>query len=496
MSFNAGTYGSYRRRQLTYRERKKLLPFVFAIIAGILAMNLLGSLSYQVSALRLSFSAKFAWPGITSLSIPPIGNINAATHWLPVQIKVALENIDLDILRSIILANEQGAGEAVVNAIYSEGQRILFFFCLKLVLIAGLGSAFGVILLRQTSLRQIISGFFIGVLLTTALLGGIYLTYDLNAFNHPEYEGIVEAAPWMINLIQESILKVDQLGEQVQALATNLYGAFQQIENLTTIGSLDADLTVLHVSDIHNNPIAYDFARQVVASFPVDFIIDTGDLTDWGTALEAEIVNRIADLDVKYVFVSGNHESPDVLQRLQELEQVIIIDDHERTVHGLRIAGVGDLSADDYSPQVVPLTDLADLAKAINQHYQAVLDPPDIFLVHNHRVAAAIEPNIFPVVLFGHNHRQSINIVENTVYVNAGTTGAAGIRGLQSKEPTPFSLALLHFALDESTNKYSLIAVDGINVQGLSSSFSLERIFINSDRRNNIDDVETINEIQ
>ena len=61
-------------------------------------MNLLGSLSYQVSALRLSFSAKFAWPGITSLSIPPIGNINAATHWLPVQIKVAL-NIDLDILR-------------------------------------------------------------------------------------------------------------------------------------------------------------------------------------------------------------------------------------------------------------------------------------------------------------------------------------------------------------------------------------------------------------
>ena len=138
------------------------------------------------------------------------------------------------------------------------------------MLIAGLGSAFGVILLRQTSLRQIISGFFIGVLLTTALLGGIYLTYDLNAFNHPEYEGIVEAAPWMINLIQESILKVDQLGEQVQALATNLYGAFQQIENLTTIGSLDADLTVLHVSDIHNNPIAYDFARQVVASFPVD----------------------------------------------------------------------------------------------------------------------------------------------------------------------------------------------------------------------------------
>ena len=102
---------------------------------------------------------------------------------------------------------------------------------------------------------------------------------------------------------------------------------------------------------------------------------------------------------MKYVFVSGNHESPDVLQRLQELEQVIIIDDHERTVHGLRIAGVGDLSADDYSPQVVPLTDLADLAKAINQHYQAVLDPPDIFLVHNHRVAAAIEPNIFPVVL-------------------------------------------------------------------------------------------------
>ena len=88
---------------------------------------------------------------------------------------------------------------------------------------------------------------------------------------------------------------MDQLGDQIQSLAANLYTVFNQIENLKNVGVLTSDLNILHVSDIHNHPVAYDFIGQVVATFPIDVIIDTGDLTDWGTPLEAEMSARLSN---------------------------------------------------------------------------------------------------------------------------------------------------------------------------------------------------------
>ena len=53
-----------------------------------------------------------------------------------------------------------------------------------------------------------------------------------------------------------------------------------------------------------------------------DLIIDTGDLTDWGTPLEAEIITRIEELAIPYLFAAGNHEAPDVLARLGQTSNV------------------------------------------------------------------------------------------------------------------------------------------------------------------------------
>ena len=61
---------------------------------------------------------------------------------------------------------------------------------------------------------------------------------------------------------------------------------------------------------------------------------------------------------------------------------------------------------------------------------------PDIFGVHNNRIALAIEPGVFPVILFGHNHVLEVVQKEETMYINAGTTGASGIRGFQARTPT------------------------------------------------------------
>lgn len=49
------------------------------------------------------------------------------------------------------------------------------------------------------------------------------------------------------------------------------------------------------------------------------------------------------------------------------------------------------------------------------------------------------------------------------MYSNAGTTGAAGIRGFQAKEPLPYSLSLLYFVRSED-GSLRLEAVDGVHV--------------------------------
>ena len=102
----------------------------------------------------------------------------------------------------------------------------------------------------------------------------------------------------------QALDQVEELGERVQTLARDLYTVLQDLETLGPLGLVNADILALHVSDIHNNPVAYNFAKQVIDSFPVDFVMDTGDITDWGTALEAEITAPL-----------GNWKSPICLFR-------------------------------------------------------------------------------------------------------------------------------------------------------------------------------------
>jgi predicted phosphodiesterase len=300
---------------------------------------------------------------------------------------------------------------------------------------------------------------------------------------------MIQAAPWVLSMAWEAFDQVEELGSRVQALAGNLYSLLQEVENLGPLGLVQADVTVLHVSDIHNNPVAYNFAKQVVDSFPVDFIMDTGDLTDWGTALEMEIAKRIEDVRLPYLFVTGNHDSPEVLKKLSAIANAVLISQEETAVAGLRIAGTGDLVADSFLATPASPAENTAYARELNKRWSEVEERPDIFMVHNHLVAEALEPGLFPVVAYGHTHAWGVKERDGTVYSNAGTTGAAGIRGFQAREPLPYSLSLLYFSRDEG-GRLRLQAVDGVHVTGLGTSFSLHRTFVQS--RNSDDSVEVV----
>ncbi|NLJ80669.1 MAG: hypothetical protein GX335_06575 [Firmicutes bacterium] len=480
-------------KRKTTKDRRKHLPVLFVFLGAVLFVNLFSSTNYHSFSLGFNLELKLGYQGYTRLVLPPIGEIRAKTHWFPARLSAELKSVDLGLLRKTVFVAPE-SNQVLQKVLEDIAWKALILFGTKLVLLGAGGALFGLWLSGRRKVKQFLWAAGAGLVLILVVAAGIFWSYDLDAFENPEYEGIIEAAPWVLNMVWEALDRVEELGERIQVLAQNLYSALNSLENLGPLGFPDADLVVLHVSDIHNNPIAYDFAKQVIESFPVNFVLDTGDLTDWGTALEAEITTRIKALNLPYLFTSGNHDSPEVLERLAQIPNAVIVEGREQILNGLRIVGMGDLVADRYLPEPAPLGELKAKAVEINEKWSQIESRPHIFMIHNHRIAKAIEPGLFPVVVYGHTHILEMQQIDSTVYINAGTTGAAGIRGFQSKEPLPYSLSLLYFVYDEEGVPV-LIAVDGVHVAGLGLSFSLQRTFIRP-RRNPDNGVEILSGIQ
>ena len=174
-------------------------------------------------------------------------------------------------------------------------------------------------------------------------------------------------------------------------------------------------------------------------------VIDTGDITDFGTEIETSLANPIAEFEIPYIFIPGNHDSPGVIARLQQLDNVIVLEAGQIEVLGLRIAGIADPSAGDSGMVVAAENVLDEYARQLEGLLQTSDRPPHIIAAHHPRIASYFLRRV-PVVLTGHLHRYEISEQGGSVMINAGTTGAAGIRGLQTGQEVPYSLVLLHFA--------------------------------------------------
>jgi len=81
-------------------------------------------------------------------------------------------------------------------------------------------------------------------------------------------------------------------------------------------------LTDLHISVRHPGSRQHldQLARQIIREKP-DFLLDTGDITDYADAGSAEIYkkhifNPIREAGIPFRYVSGNHDNPDVLARV------------------------------------------------------------------------------------------------------------------------------------------------------------------------------------
>ncbi|KJS23421.1 MAG: hypothetical protein VR72_00945 [Clostridiaceae bacterium BRH_c20a] len=448
---------------------------LLSLIGSLLFISFFGQMSFNFEALEFEIALQIFDHGFTDFKIPPIGTVRAKTHIAPLKLTVSLQNIDIKLLQSLLESNPDK--DKVLQNFEEHISNIGRVYLLRLFILALIGGMAGSLLYERKKWKPVVCGLLVGLMIYLVLIIGTFATYDVKSFENPEYHGALEAAPWMIGLAEQAFVKLDTLSEQLEVMAQNFYVLFERVNSMQTLSSSEGTLKVLHVSDYHNNQAALKFVNQVVKSFNVDFVIDTGDFTDFATPIEAQLLDFLKEIPVPYVYIAGNHDSPSIIKKLKQYPQVKVISEGIISIKGLNILGIHDPAS--LSDQVTP-PDMQMISlyqnKLIDLWKNAKENPPHILAVHNFKIGKILVGKV-PIILHGHDHEFKMYKEESTLIIDAGTTGAAGIRGLQATKEIPYTLALLHF--QNINGNFNLTAVDTIKVYNLQSGFILERSLIN-----------------
>ena len=182
-------------------------------------------------------------------------------------------------------------------------------------------------------------------------------TWNPAALAEPRYTGLLSSAPSVVGSAETIVTDFSRYGDQLAQIVRNVSGIYTATSTLPLLPADDV-VKVLHVSDLHLAPQAWDLIRTVSTQYDVDVVVDSGDITDHGSAAENRYVEEIRHLDVPYLWVRGNHDSPATERAMRRLRNVTVLDGRPKEVAGLTFLGAGD-------PTFTPDKSLANSAEQV-----------------------------------------------------------------------------------------------------------------------------------
>ena len=285
---------------------RRLAPVLLACLVGLagawLGMALFGHETVPIGPFRVELDVGFG-KGETELGLPPFGALTADTHLSPLHVSATLEDVGVRRLTDVV--NQEGI-DGLVNDVEVDAHASVRTMAWRILLVATLGGLALAAVVYRGRWRLVAAG---GL---TALLGvalcEVFLlaTFTPEAFSEPTYSGSLALAPQLIGPVQDARGKIEDLRAGLEQIVDGTVRAYTTLQP-TPLAS-DA-IRVLHISDIHASPLGMEFAQEVARGFDVDFVIDTGDLTSFGTPIENLITTEIPAFGRPYVFIRGSHDS-------------------------------------------------------------------------------------------------------------------------------------------------------------------------------------------
>jgi predicted MPP superfamily phosphohydrolase len=343
--------------------------------------------------------------------------------------------------------------------------------------------------------RRVLQGTGVAAGLLLLIAGTTAATANMAALEQPRFTGLLSRAPYVAGESETTLARLESYRSGLADFVRSVTALYAAADRVPVMAGQGKTVTVLHVSDIHLNPLGFDVAQRLVDQFHVNAVVDTGDVTTWGTDIESSTLSRIADLGVPYVFVRGNHDSLVTQAAVAAQPNAVVLDGGVARVAGLTFAGVGD---PEFTPEEGPGAGgeprrervgdaVTRLAGVISQYDRThPQQPVDVALVHDPSNLDAVMGEV-PLVLAGHYHRRIVRLdASGTRVMVEGSTGgagitAAGLRRLGEGEPLALSATLLHFAAD-GPHAGRLTAYDQVTVGGLGlTSVTIERTVVDPD---------------
>ncbi|MBX6722457.1 MAG: metallophosphoesterase [Dactylosporangium sp.] len=469
------------------RRAAAVLSITTVAVVGIVLGTLIGArTTSDVGPFSAELQITPSLTGGADVQIPPLGSLALDSHDGPAHVSLKLGNLDQGRTQALV-ADPEGIVRASDTAV-QDVETGLTRLALR-TLAATLLGALALAALVFRNLRRVAITGALALGLTAASLGVAVGTFRPTAIQEPRYEGLLVNAPAVVGEAQRIADRYDEYRAQLQRLVRNVSRLYTTVSTLPVFEPDPSTTRVLHVSDLHLNPSAWSIIDSVVDQFDIDVVVDTGDITDWGTQQEASrYVSSIAALDVPYVYIRGNHDSAIVSAAVAQQPNAIVLENEVRSAAGLTFAGISDprFTPDKETAPATPaesqktmeqvLGTGGRLAETIQRSGQQV----DVAMVHDPASADGLAGHV-PVVLAGHTHARdvrtlSVNGEPPTLLMVEGSTGGAGLRGLEHEEPTPLTLSVLYF--DETR---TLQAYDDIRVGGTGLAMvTLERHVISS----------------
>jgi predicted phosphodiesterase len=454
--------------------RKKLLAaFAVGAIASFAGLSLVPAASSRLgpSTVRVR-----AYPGLgnTELRIAPLGSVTARTQKSPITLEMALQEVHVEQLGP--LATTPEGREKLQYDVENDLRPLIIRSALQLGLgMIAIGIIAGALFFRR-ELRPSIAAGTGALIVTVGVLVSVASTYDIDGFREPRFTGSLQRARGVIDALQQNVGLLDQARTRYEVASR------RAADLLTLLAKPNEDpftetTAILHVSDIHGNPIGLDVADELATEFDVDAIVDTGDLAsstlDTGelsrlTAfIEGPLITKIGQLPAPYIFVAGNHDSFELRNALRTAENIEYLDGDSAFVGGIELFGWADPT---YSPEDVDASDKAEVRlEEAPDVAAAVADAaPDVLLVHDPRLASESFGEV-PLILAGHMHARSFEQEGTTTILTVGSTGATGLNSFTVEADRPYEAEIIYFEGDVP------VAMDYITVGALGSEFQLER---------------------
>lgn len=445
-----------------------------ALTGAVVAVLLFARISAPIGPFDATLSIR-PGSGGAEVAVPPLGSLAVDVLDGPLRLDVQLERVDQ--VRAQALASDPVRLAGVVDRVTADLQDAVVRLVVITVVVAVLGAALVSWLVLRRRREPLIAAGLTGALLVG--IGGVgAATWRPEALSSPTYTGLLVNANSLIGSAEDIVARFDAYRASLTDLVANVGSLYSTISALPSPGVSDETVTLLHVSDIHLNPAGFDLMAQVTRQFDVDGVLDTGDITDWGSPPENALIDSVGRLPVPYVFIRGNHDSAVTADRVAAQPNTTVLDDSAVEIAGISIVGARDprftpdksTGDDDAGPEVLVRSGerLADFVESLDA-------PPDVALVHDPKQAPPLD-GLAPVVLAGHTHERDVSELDDgTLLMVQGSTGGAGLRALEGEYPEPLTCTVLYF--DGATGR--LQAYDEITLGGLGESeVTIERTVV------------------